>query len=49
MVAHSKRSLERDLVSLDAFNGLWEDRGLAIYQLRCHIDRFPLDWCLLVH
>lgn len=43
---YSKRSLKSYFVLLDALNGFWKDRSLAVNQLRCDIDWLPLDWCL---
>jgi hypothetical protein len=50
VLLYSKRSLESYFVPLDTFDCLSWDRCLAVFQLRGHIDWFPLDrrlYCLL--
>lgn len=43
---YGKWSLEGNLVSLDALNGLVGDDSLAILQARSNINWLPLNWCL---
>jgi len=45
-VSYSKRTFERNLVSLNAVDGLLSNNGLAILQARGNIDWLPFNWGL---
>jgi hypothetical protein len=46
LYSYSKWPLQRNLVPLDTLDRLCWDRSLAVNQLWCNVDRFPLHWCL---
>lgn len=45
-MTYGQRSLQGDLISLDALNGGVGDGGLAILEDRGDINRLPSNWCL---
>ena len=45
-MSYSERTLECNVVSFNAGNGLVRDHGLAILQLRSDVYRLPLDRCI---
>lgn len=45
-MTYSQRSLEGNLVSLDALNGSIRDSSLSVLEDGGDIDRLPSNWCL---